>query len=173
MLITVFRTHASTDFETDLATEPNTNCHTQTPADTETSADTEQSSSFSLLTDILTNSETASKTLRTKPLRTITIAAITIGIAIDNSIHYIYRYREYLSATGDPDKTLIKCNETVGVAIKNTSYTIIAGFSILVFSNFYPTIYFGIFTGLAMLLAMISVLTLLPSLILVMRPFGK
>ena len=95
-------------------------------------------------------------------LMTITIAAITIGIAIDNSIHYIYRYREYLSATGDPDKTLIKCNETVGVAIKNTSYTIIAGFSILVFSNFYPTIYFGIFTALAMLIALWGSLTLLP-----------
>ena len=95
-------------------------------------------------------------------LMTITIAAITIGIAVDNCIHYIYRYRDYLSILGSHDKTLIKCNETVGVAIKNTSYTIIAGFSVLVFSNFYPTIYFGIFTALAMIVALCGSLTILP-----------
>ena len=60
---------------------------------------------------------------------------------------------------------------TVGVAILNTSITIVFGFSILVLSNFIPTIYFGVFTGIAMLLAMISVLTLLPSLLLVLKPF--
>ncbi len=95
-------------------------------------------------------------------LMTITIAAITIGIAVDNSIHYIYRYREQFSHTNNHDKTIIKCDETVGMAIKNTSYTIIAGFSILIFSNFYPTIYFGIFTALAMLVALWGSLTLLP-----------
>ena len=99
-------------------------------------------------------------------LMTITIAAITIGIAVDNCIHYIYRYREYISLnSGNHDEALIKCNETVGVAIKNTSYTIIAGFSILIFSNFYPTIYFGIFTALAMLVALFGSLTLLPVLL--------
>ena len=61
----------------------------------------------------------------------------------------------------------------MGVAILNTSITIIFGFSILVLSKFLPTIYFGIFTGLAMLFAMISVLTLLPALLLVFKPFGK
>ena len=50
--------------------------------------------------------------------------------------------------------------------------TIVFGFSILVFSNFIPTIYFGIFTGIAMLLAMVSVLTLLPKLLLLYKPFG-
>ena len=62
---------------------------------------------------------------------------------------------------------------TVGVAILNTSITIVFGFSILVFSNFIPTIYFGVFTGIAMLLAMISVLTLLPKLLLIYKPFGE
>ena len=70
-------------------------------------------------------------------------------------------------------KTLKTCHSTVGVAILNTSITIIFGFSILVLSKFIPTIYFGMFTGLAMLLAMISVLTLLPALILIVKPFGK
>ena len=73
----------------------------------------------------------------------------------------------------DYKKTLKTCHSTVGVAILNTSITIVFGFSILVLSKFIPTIYFGIFTGLAMLFAMISVLTLLPSLILVFKPFGK
>ena len=98
-------------------------------------------------------------------LMTITIAAITIGIAVDNSIHYIYRYKEYYTENRDHRETLIKCNDTVGVAIKNTSYTIIAGFSILIFSNFYPTIYFGLFTALAMSVALFGSLTLLPILL--------
>jgi len=104
-------------------------------------------------------------------MMTITIAAITIGIAVDNSIHYIYRFKEEFKKTKDYNKTLEKCHSTVGVAILNTSITIIFGFSILVLSNFIPTIYFGVFTGMAMLLAMISVLTLLPKLILITKPF--
>ncbi len=104
-------------------------------------------------------------------MMTITIAAITIGIAVDNSIHYIYRFKEEYAELKDYKKTIKLCHSTVGVAILNTSITIVFGFSILVFSNFIPTIYFGIFTGIAMLLAMISVLTLLPSLILITKPF--
>ena len=106
-------------------------------------------------------------------MMTITIAAITIGIAVDNSIHYIYRFREEFKKTNDYNKTLEKCHDTVGVAILNTSITIIFGFSILILSNFIPTIYFGVFTGIAMLLAMISVLTLLPKLILTFKPFNN
>ena len=106
-------------------------------------------------------------------MMTITIAAITIGIAVDNSIHYIYRFREEHKKIRNYNKTLEKCHNTVGVAILNTSITIVFGFSILVLSNFIPTIYFGIFTGIAMLLAMISVLTLLPKLILLIKPFGS
>ncbi|WP_440909219.1 efflux RND transporter permease subunit [Candidatus Pelagibacter sp.] len=104
-------------------------------------------------------------------MMTITIAAITIGIAVDNSIHYIYRFKEEYSRIQNYEETLKTCHSTVGVAILNTSITIVFGFSILVLSKFIPTIYFGVFTGIAMLLAMISVLTLLPSLILKVRPF--
>ena len=106
-------------------------------------------------------------------MMTITIAAITIGIAVDNSIHYIYRFEEEYLKYQDYEKTLKICHSTVGVAILNTSITIVFGFSILVFSKFIPTIYFGVFTGIAMLLAMISVLTLLPSLLLLSKPFDK
>ncbi len=106
-------------------------------------------------------------------MMTITIAAITIGIAVDNSIHYIYRFKEEFNKIKDYNKTLKLCHSTVGVAILNTSITIVFGFSILILSKFIPTIYFGMFTGLAMLLAMLSVLTLLPALILIIKPFGK
>ena len=104
-------------------------------------------------------------------MMTITIAAITIGIAVDNSIHYIYRFKEEFLKIKNYKKTLKLCHSTVGIAILNTSITIVFGFSILVLSNFIPTIYFGIFTGIAMLLAMISVLTLLPALLLTFKPF--
>ncbi len=106
-------------------------------------------------------------------MMTITIAAITIGIAVDNSIHYIYRFKEEFEKMNNYYKTLDRCHSTVGIAILNTSITIVFGFSILVLSNFIPTIYFGVFTGIAMLLAMISVLTLLPKLLLIYKPFGK
>ena len=105
-------------------------------------------------------------------MMTITIAAITIGIAVDNSIHYIYRFKEEFKKLNNYNETLDRCHNTVGIAILNTSITIVFGFSILVLSNFIPTIYFGVFTGIAMLLAMLSVLTLLPKLILTIKPFG-
>tara|TARA_B100000989_G_scaffold177894_1_gene133569 strand:+ start:164 stop:2551 length:2388 start_codon:yes stop_codon:yes gene_type:complete len=106
-------------------------------------------------------------------MMTITIAAITIGIAVDNSIHYIYRFKEEFSNYRNYNETINLCHSSVGKAILNTSITIVFGFSILVLSNFIPTIYFGVFTSIAMLIAMISVLTLLPALILLVKPFGK
>ena len=104
-------------------------------------------------------------------MMTITIASITIGIAVDNSIHYIYRFREEFKKINNYEETIDRCHMSVGRAIFNTSVTIIFGFSILVLSNFIPTIYFGLFTGLAMLIAMLAVLTLLPKLILIIKPF--
>ena len=104
-------------------------------------------------------------------MMTITIASITIGIAVDNSIHYIYRFREEFKKINNYEETIDRCHMSVGRAIFNTSVTIIFGFSILVLSNFIPTIYFGLFTGLAMLIAMLAVLTLLPKLMLVIKPF--
>ncbi len=106
-------------------------------------------------------------------MMTITIAAITIGIAVDNSIHYIYRFKEEFKKINNYEQTIDRCHSSVGIAILNTSITIVFGFSILVLSNFIPTIYFGVFTGIAMLLALLSVLTLLPKLILTVKPFGK
>ncbi len=103
---------------------------------------------------------------------TITIAAITIGIAVDNGIHYIYRFREELRESGDYGKTLEICHANIGRAVFYTSTTVIFGFSILVLSNFLPTIYFGVLTGLAMLIALLASLTLLPLLILAWKPFG-
>ena len=104
-------------------------------------------------------------------MMTITIAAITIGIAVDNSIHYIYRFKEEFLKINNYEKTIEACHSSVGIAILNTSITIVFGFSILVLSNFIPTIYFGVFTGIAMLFAMVSVLTLLPSMLILSKPF--
>ena len=103
---------------------------------------------------------------------TITVAAVTIGIAVDNAIHYIYRFREELPRSGDYVATMHVCHANIGRAVFYTSATIIFGFSILVLSNFLPTIYFGLLTGLAMAIALLAALTLLPKLILLTRPFG-
>ena len=105
-------------------------------------------------------------------MMTITIAAITIGIAVDNSIHYIYRFREEYINSNDYQNALINSHDSIGRAIFFTGITIIFGFSILILSNFIPTILFGLFTGLAMLVALLAVLTLLPKLIISIRPFS-
>jgi len=104
-------------------------------------------------------------------MMTITVAAITVGIAVDNSIHYIYRFKEEFEKLRDYDDALKASHNSIGRAIFFTSVTIIFGFSILVLSNFIPTIIFGILTGLAMMIAMIAVLTFLPRLILTIKPF--
>jgi predicted RND superfamily exporter protein len=105
-------------------------------------------------------------------MMTITIAAITIGIAVDNGIHYIFRFREEFEVSGDYAATLHVCHANIGRAVFYTSTTVIFGFSILMWSNFLPTIYFGVLTGLAMLIALLAALTLLPLLILIWKPFG-
>jgi hypothetical protein len=105
-------------------------------------------------------------------MMTITIAAITIGIAVDNGIHYIYRFREEYALTNNYVETLHICHSNIGKAVFYTTMTIIFGFSILVFSNFIPTIYFGVLTASAMFIALLAALTVLPKLILLWKPFG-
>ena len=103
-------------------------------------------------------------------MMTITIAAITVGIAVDNSIHYIYRFKEEFALVDNYEATVEICHSSIGRAIFFTGITVIFGFSILVLSNFIPTIIFGTLTGLAMLVALIAVLTLLPRLLITMKP---
>jgi uncharacterized protein len=105
-------------------------------------------------------------------MMTITIAAITIGIAVDNGIHYIYRFREEYAITQSYEQTLHICHSNIGKAVFYTTMTIIFGFSILMMSNFIPTIYFGVLTGAAMFIALMAALTVLPKLILLWKPFG-
>ena len=105
-------------------------------------------------------------------MMTITIAAISIGIAVDNTIHYIYRFRNEFKISQNYIKTMHYCHGSIGYAMYYTSVTIIIGFSILAFSNFLPTIYFGLLTGLAMLIALLAALTLLPRLLIVFKPYG-
>ena len=96
---------------------------------------------------------------------TITIAAITIGIAVDNTIHYLYRYKENYKEKMNIEKGIKETHNKVGYAILTTSLTISFGFSVLILSNFIPTILFGIFTSIAMIAAMVGVLITLPSLL--------
>lgn len=103
-------------------------------------------------------------------IMTITIAAITIGIAVDDTIHYVHRFNEELQIDNNPLAAMKRSHDSVGRAMYYTSVTIIAGFSILVFSNFHPTIYFGLFTSLAMLVAMFANLTLLALMLIKWQP---
>ena len=102
-------------------------------------------------------------------LMTITIAAIVIGIGVDDTIHYIHRYREEVARDGDGRAALLRSHRSIGHAIFFTSVTVMAGFSILGLSNFNPTVYFGLLTALSMALALLANLTLLPALLLLAK----
>ena len=104
-------------------------------------------------------------------IMTITIAAISVGMAVDNTIHYIYRYKKEMKITNSIEMALQNAHTTTGRAIFYTAATIATGFSILSLSNFFPTQLFGIFTALAMLIAFISSLSLLPNLLVKFKVF--
>lgn len=106
-------------------------------------------------------------------IMTITIAAITVGIGVDDTIHYTHRFREEIVKDGDYWAAVRRSHDTVGRALYYTTVTIMLGFSILVLSNFVPTIYFGVLTGMAMLMALIANLTLLPLLLVRFRAFNR
>ncbi len=105
-------------------------------------------------------------------LMTITIAAISVGIAVDDTIHYIHRFKREFARDRNYVAAMYRCHESIGYAMYYTSITIIVGFSILVLSNFIPSIYFGLLTGLAMLIALLAALTLLPQMIVTFKPLG-
>ena len=98
-------------------------------------------------------------------IMTITIAAISIGIGVDDSIHYVHRFREEYSIDQDYWAAIKRCHSSIGYALYYTTVTVVLGFSILAFSNFIPTIYFGLLSGLAMTAALVANLMLLPLLI--------
>jgi len=106
-------------------------------------------------------------------MMTITIAAISVGIAVDDTIHYIHRFKSEFAKDRDYMRTMHRCHGSIGHAMYYTSVTIIIGFSILGLSNFIPCVYFGLLTGLAMLIALIAALTLLPRLLILTKPFGR
>ena len=105
-------------------------------------------------------------------IMTITIAAVSVGIGVDNTIHYMHRFRREYSRFGNYRETMFFCHNSIGRAMYFTSMTIVAGFSILALSNFIPTIVFGLLTSLAMVVALIGSLTLLPQLLITFKPLG-
>ena len=105
-------------------------------------------------------------------IMTITIAAVSVGIGVDNTIHYMHRFRREFPRLGNYRTTMYICHDSIGRAMYFTSMTIVAGFSILVLSNFIPTGIFGLLTSLAMLVALVGSLTLLPQLLATFKPLG-
>ncbi|MBN2455718.1 MAG: MMPL family transporter [Sedimentisphaerales bacterium] len=106
-------------------------------------------------------------------MMTITIAAISMGIAVDTTIHYIHRFKHEFQKDRKYLPTMYRCHGSIGRAMYYTSATIIMGFSILALSNFIPSVYFGLLTGLVMFIAILAALTLLPQLLILVKPFGK
>ena len=105
-------------------------------------------------------------------MMTITIAAIVVGIGVDNAIHYVHRFKREFPLDRNYRAAMFRCHDSIGRAMYYTSVTIITGFSILALSNFRPSIYFGLLTAGAMFAALMGALLLLPRLILLFKPLG-
>ena len=101
---------------------------------------------------------------------TITIAAITIGVGVDFAIHYIHRFMHEMKTFADYPSAIKIVQTTVGKALYYTSITITLGFIVLVTSNFMPSIYFGLFTSIAMIVSLCATFTIIPLLLTSMRP---
>ena len=106
-------------------------------------------------------------------IMTITVAAISVGMAVDNTIHYIHRFKKEFAHSNSYKKSMQNSHRTIGRAMFYTSLTIILGFLVFATSNFNPSVYFGFFVSLAMVMALLGALTLLPQLILYFKPLGK
>ena len=106
-------------------------------------------------------------------MMTITIASIAIGIAVDDTIHYLHRYKDEFKKDQNYSQAMLRSHQSVGYAMYYTSITIMIGFLVLVLSEFTPTIYFGLLTVLAMLSALIADMLLLPALLLIIKPYGR
>jgi len=105
-------------------------------------------------------------------IMTITIAAIVVGMGVDNCIHYVHRFMREFPQDRNYLATMYRCHGSIGRALFYTTVTVIIGFSMLTVSNFNPSIYFGMLTVLAMAAAVIGALLLLPRLILLFKPLG-
>jgi predicted RND superfamily exporter protein len=105
-------------------------------------------------------------------IMTITIAAIVVGIGVDDCIHYVHRYMHEFEVDRDYRAAMYRCHNSIGRAMYYTTLTVVIGFSTLTLSNFTPSIYFGLLTVLAMVAAVLGALLLLPRLIIQFRPLG-
>ena len=106
-------------------------------------------------------------------IMTVTVAAISIGIGVDNTIHYVHRFLKEYDLQKNYDLAIKNSHATIGRAMFYTSLTIVLGFMILVSSNFNPSVFFGIFTSFSMIIAILAALMLLPVLIRHLKPFGR
>jgi uncharacterized protein len=106
-------------------------------------------------------------------MMTITIASISMGIAVDTTIHYVHRFKQEFQQDRKYLPTMYRCHASIGRAMYYTTATIIMGFSILALSNFIPSVYFGLLVGLVMFIAILAALTLLPQLLILVKPFGR
>lgn len=105
-------------------------------------------------------------------IMTITIAAIVVGIGVDDCIHYVHRFMKEFTVDRDYRAAMYRCHNSIGRAMYYTTLTVVVGFSTLTLSNFHPSIYFGLLTVLAMVVAVLGALLLLPRLIILLKPLG-
>ncbi|MBU0992494.1 MAG: MMPL family transporter [Proteobacteria bacterium] len=101
---------------------------------------------------------------------TIMIASVTLGIAVDDTIHFVAWYKRNSKPGITPREAILKTFAMVGKPIVITTILLFIGFGVLVLGNFRPTQVFGVLTAFSMLFALIGDLFMLPALIMIFKP---
>ncbi|MGH0032191.1 MAG: efflux RND transporter permease subunit [Myxococcota bacterium] len=101
-----------------------------------------------------------------RPLDTFTmlVGSIAIGLAVDDTIHFMHNFRHYLDKYGDPRRAVAETLATTGQALLITSLVLTTGFAIYTFATMEPMVFFGIATGSAIVLAFLADIIMAPAL---------
>lgn len=101
---------------------------------------------------------------------TVTIAALVLGLVVNDTIHFLFRFRDALARSGDHEQAVRDTVRTTGVAIASTSLCLTLGFAVLALAQVKSVAFFGLLTAFAMASALVADLVLLPALLVVLRP---
>ncbi len=99
------------------------------------------------------------------PLDIVTsvIASVTIGIGVDDTIHFLNTFRHYRGGGNNISDTIVKTLQVSGRAIFYTSFSLVLGFSVLCLSTFTPVIMFGVLMSISMVATTLGALVVLPA----------
>jgi predicted RND superfamily exporter protein len=102
-------------------------------------------------------------------LFTMMVASVAIGLAVDDTIHFMHNFRRYYDQSGDPQKAVHETLHTTGRAMLVTSIVLSIGFFIFAFATMNNVINFGLLTGFTIVMALVADYLIAPALMVVVN----